>query len=267
MKLPHGRNTFHTVRECDWDANILRLKVPYVSRAIEWVKLPALFASAVENTYGVVREVEFVYHNLPTIGSQIYAPKRVFTGFSVADLLSSCSTPCPCFAPYLDPFRDHRTLGEYDGGFPITTAHVRTMDLTVVSHNRLRREMAQGMNHVPLEPTTWEPLKGVITEAWVQVTQKVTDGSDTVTIDTASGLRWILVQAFEQYTTHCDRNTGGHRFDGTSLFDLPEVHSYLEKAKQVGFWSGIDKAVYTWMFRCIRYERLQALKRLQGSEF
>ena len=79
--------------------------------------------------------------------------------------------------------------------------------------------------------------------------------------------RFLLSTAANLFRSGHSNNIGGHRFDGQSLFDMQSVCVEVERLAAVGFWSGIDKAAKTWMFRCTLHERLQVLHRLNGPDF
>jgi hypothetical protein len=49
--------------------------------------------------------------------------------------------------------------------------HVRTTDLSIVQHKELRHAVAQGLNHIPLQPTHIAKAIAAIMHAYEQLTQ------------------------------------------------------------------------------------------------
>ena len=240
----------------------------YVNRGFEWIRTTSLFADAVRSAYGPAVEVEVAFSNLPTLGDQLYSPRRVFTDFSVDELLRDCARPCPCHHPWFDRFRDTKSLDEYNGDAPAIAAHLRTMDLRILPNKGTRKEMSGGLSHIPMEPTTWKPIGDQLKEAWESIGHTLTRRYPLVTESTRDSARRILMkEAKLQFDNGYTTNRGQHRCMSASIMTDPITIRFFESMSKVAFWSGIDKAANTWMVRCIRHERLQALQRLTGHEF
>ena len=263
--LPNGRNTFTTVRELvvGYETNILH--VPYVSRAVEWVNPPGLVRDMFE--WLGMSEQDFIvsYVLEPTLSSTYCDTTRVFTEFSVEQLLSDDS-PCPCSHYSLTDFRDPLTLQEFSP-FLNDTPHVRTMDLQILQNQHLIDLFSKGMNHIPLQPTSWKPLKEALTAMVDCLLDQFELTPDQIRNIDTRGRRNLLNCAKRRFDLGQYHNKGGHRHHIWPAHYSTVNKNRLRTLGNIGHWTGVDKAANTWCWRCDRHERMQAFHRLNGDEF
>jgi len=129
--------------------------------------------------------------------------------------------------------------------------------------------MEQGLSHIPLEPTSWDSVKSALSDLWSQLHETLYEDdmySEEARTFILNGLNRLLTTSKNRYDTYL-RSHPWQSVGGTSLWEYTGVSECIDCLSIVGFWSGIDKAGSTWMWRCIINERLQAFARLDGSEF
>ena len=91
------------------------------------------------------------YHK--NLDNRFYRPTCVFKKFTFLELLDE-NQRCVCgssnrLALFLDP----RTLDEKSSHVQ-ASGHVRSVNLNLIHHDRLRQALSMGLNHIPLNSTT-----------------------------------------------------------------------------------------------------------------
>lgn len=270
-----GRNSFVRLpgTEGEDDLPSKWVSVPYCNRGMEWVRLPDLIQLAIEHVLPDISlpfHFRFAFSLLPSVRDMLYHPRRVFTDFSVQDLLLTEPSKCPCQYERYAEFRDDRTLSEFVPPGVSPVSHVRTIMAEIVKNKCLRSAVKCGLNHVPIEPTFFEPISDVLRELWWTVLEHL---EPVIPYDVSStdlygyGLELLLRAGSQRFEHGFVGNLGGFRNVGPSTWGLPEVQLELEELSSRFYFSGVDKAAQTPMFKCIDHERLQAYHRLAGPDF
>jgi len=263
-----GQNHFVVGRELDLTDETIGISTEYTSRALEFVRFGSMINRMANVLYGKELDIRISYTYMPTLADRLCSLRRVFSDFNVEELLQSVTTPCPCQTAQWGQYRDPHTVTEYDDGITQTVTHVRTMDLGVVWNDRLRMEMQNGLFHVPLEPTTWKSVRIALTDVWEKLTTTLYGSAMTQAkqVFSTSGLKRLLEEAKTAYMTYCGESPN-RVITGQSMWCDPGVLNCISQLAEVGFWSGIESASASPIWRCIRHERLQAYAKLAGSGF
>jgi hypothetical protein len=130
----------------------------YECRALEWLNFRRLFEEMLstfnfETLKDEIQKVVFAWRYHPSISAVLYKPAIVFKKFSFLHLLDA-NEHCMCLlAKRFRNYLDHRTLLE-QSSHATHAAHVRTTDVTIIQHPQLRKAVAQGLNHIPMKPTS-----------------------------------------------------------------------------------------------------------------
>jgi hypothetical protein len=172
---------------------------------------------------------------------------------------------CACnLATRLVKFCDPFTLSE-ESSFCKATLHVRTMDLHIIQHPGLRHALAQGLNHIPLKPTSIAHAIAVIMHAYDQLCNILDLKTLQFPIEAArSHLHRSCLDTIKHAMKH---NISGFRFSRQFLLDIKPVQNEIEWLLQYLYCSGLDKATNNACFVCIKHIRLQALERLSRQDF
>jgi hypothetical protein len=245
------------------------IKIHYSSRALEWINVRKLFQDLLiffqfSHLCSFVENITFAWsydHNLTSV---LYKPAAVFKQFSFFHLLHENET-CACTSTArLRSFCDPLTITE-TSRFCKASIHVRTMNINIIQHKKLRSAICQGLNHIPLQPTIIAKAIASIMQAFDQLVQLLH----------LDQLQFPIEAARSQLHTTClsilkassQANKYGFRFSGSFLFDIAAVKNETEWLLKHLFCSGLDKATNNAFFICIRHIRLQALERLSGDDF
>lgn len=134
------------------------ISIDYTSRALEWINMQKLFQELLiffhfSHMCSLVENITFAWSYDRNLASVLYKPAAVFKQFSFVHLLSK-DDACPCTSSArLRGFCDPLTITE-TSSFCKPAVHVRTMDINIIQHKLLRSAISQGLNHIPLQPTT-----------------------------------------------------------------------------------------------------------------
>jgi len=133
------------------------IKLKYCDRALEWINLRKIFQDLMisfqyDHLCPIIEDIVFAWSYVENLATVLYKPSAVFKQFSFIQLLDEANS-CAClstkrFFKFLDPLTINET-----SSYARSTAHVRTMDLSIIQHSSLRDAVAQGLNHIPLRPT------------------------------------------------------------------------------------------------------------------
>jgi hypothetical protein len=171
---------------------------------------------------------------------------------------------CTCnLATRLVKFCDPLTLSE-ESSFCKATLHVRTMDLHIIQHPGLRHALAQGLNHIPLKPTSIAQAIAVNMHAYDQLCNIL--DLKTLQFPIEASRSHLHRSCLDTIKHAMKRNISGFRFSGQFLLDIKPVQNEIEWLLQHLYCSGLDKATNNACFVCIKHIRLQALERLSGQD-
>lgn len=97
-------------------------------------------------------DIAFSWSYDRNLSTYFYRPSNVFKQFSFIHLLES-NDSCLCnsakrFQNFLDPL-----IASECSDFSKPSPHVRSMDLNIIQHPKLRAAILLGLNHIPLSPT------------------------------------------------------------------------------------------------------------------
>lgn len=262
----YGRQT---LRRTNARKPIGYIRIFYHNRALEWVNIRRLFADLFcffnfSHLCPLIEEITFAWMYADPLASVLYQPAMVFKKFSFIQLLDPTSSCLCTSAKRLIRFCDPQTCHELSSHAP-SGLHVRTMDLTIIQHKELRHAIAQGLNHIPLQPTHIAKAVAAIMQAYAQLTQ----------ILNLESLQFPVVEAQQKLHATClsilkaaaRSNKHGFRVSTQSLFDIPAVKNESQWILQHLFCVGLDKASNNACFLCIRHIRLMAVERLNGMDF
>jgi hypothetical protein len=267
-RTDYGQVTLQTHQEAS-DIKTCWLSMAYCNRGLEWIHPTSLLRDAVTLVTGGVDmfDCKLSYSTTPSVSDMLYKPRAVFTDFSVTALLASGNDLCSCqqFGNILDP----RTAAEFR--LPGDNClHARTIKVREVLRNKwLRDTVNAGLNHVPLQPTVYPPIREALSGVWNQFEEFLVHRSGLMP-DYAlwqSARRTFFAAAYERFQTGLHTNHGGHKSLTPVVWEMNAVKREIDNLLEVLYVSGVDKAATTVMFRCIKHERLQALKRLSGTDF
>jgi hypothetical protein len=196
--------------------------------------------------------------------TKFYRPSAVFKNFSFINLLDENSN-CVCSTAYrLLPFLDPTTATEITEGQP-QSVHVRSMDLSIIQHPRLREALSMGLNHIPLRKTDYSKALEVTAHAFDQLYTILNLHEHGLVLDEAqSHLRGISLQKLQIASRS---NKYGFRCSEPYLFSVKAITNELEWLVSHLYVSGLDKASNNPCFLCIRHIRIQAFYRLSGNDF
>lgn len=166
--LPHGRIT---IARTPTTRNRFFIHLTYTSRAFEWLPLWQIFTECLtaikcDDLLPKLEAVCFGWRYLPPISSVCYHPFFVFCEFSITSLLAD-NTTCACATNRFKPFLDNLTMLEHHHQPDSNIAHVWTMNLDIIHNRFLRDSFASGMNHIILQPLTFQDALQEILAAWV----------------------------------------------------------------------------------------------------
>jgi hypothetical protein len=125
--------------------------------------------------------------------------------------------------------------------------------------------LAQGLNHIPLQPTHIAKAISAVMQAYEQLVQ---------ILDLEHSLFPVFAAKQHLHTT-CPNmlkaasrsNKHRYRFSAQSLFEIPAVKNEIQWILQHLYCSRLDKASNNACFICIKHIRLMALEGLNGMDF
>ena len=173
---------------------------------------------------------------------------------------------CLCFIKELcAKFLDPRTLDERSSFAP-PVVHVRTVDVKIIHHKKLKDAVAMGLNHIPMKPTTsFAPSIAAILDGFKQIVQILGLYNQNFPVDTA--LVWLCDTYLDQLKQSSRINRFGFRSSDSDLMRDHIANDEIEWLGQHLFCAGLDKAANNVSFICIKHMRLMALERLSRPEF
>ena len=244
------------------------VRVLYTSRAMEWLNLRNAFIQVLSH-FELSEQLSLDFIALSwtyrkNLSIELYQPSKVFKHFVFAELLDESLT-CVCMsASRLKPFLDPLTMLEHSD-FCKSTCHVRTMNLEIVQHPKLRTALQSGLNHIILRPTDFREAIDSAVNAFQQLFTILNMESFHVSYDDAVAFfRSHCLQALQNAARV---NKFGFRFTGPYLFDIHAVKNEMQWLCSHFYISGLDKANNNACFLCIKHIRLQAYQRLMGEDF
>jgi hypothetical protein len=241
----------------------------YECRALEWLNFRRLFEEMLsdfnfEALKDEIQKVVFAWRYHKSISAVMYKPAIVFKKFSFLHLLDANET-CICnsakrFQRYLDP----RTLEE-QSSYATHAAHVRTMDVNIIQHPELRKAISQGLNHVPVKPTSIRLCIDTALDALEQLAAILSLHSQNFPYQEAK--EWVIHRCRERLLAGAKRNLYGFHYSGHDLLDCQSVTNEIKWLTQHLLCAGLDKATNNCSFICIKHIRLMALERLSSNDF
>ena len=144
--------------------------------------------------------------------------------------------------------------------------HVRTMDINIIQHPKLRKSISQGLNHIPLKPT--HPLGlciATVLDAFQQLAHLLQ--LEALSFPMLEAQEWLKSTCLLRLKESARKNLYGFRVSQEDVLSIPTVKDEILWLTQHLFCSGLDKATNNCCFICIRHLRLMALERLSGPDF
>lgn len=218
------------------DSPPLRVHVRFVSHLCQKIPLGRILSEALERT------VQVCYILEPTIGSWLYKPSDVFTGFEAESLDSSLC--------YCDGLGHHKDLSKY--GVP--SFHTCCLDVEVASSfdEALPQLLDHGLNHVPPTNDDINLFLASVQEAWY-----------TSYIPDDQKIKWVHVEPLLK--AYCaEAPMSYHGLSSSTLKRLRGAASCMTRSL---YTVGLDKAKHNPFFICIKAARLIARERLRSDEF
>ena len=242
----------------------------YPCRALEWIHLRKLYAACLAQFgFGHLNDdlddVLFAWRYHKNLASRFYRPAYVFKKFTFLELLDA-NQRCVCgssnrLALFLDP----RTLDEKSSHVQ-ASVHVRSVNLNIIHHDRLRQALAMGLNHIPLKSTTsFAACIATILDGFSQLEQIFRLGQQGFPLDSA--MAWIRNTCLDQLKACSRTNQFGFRHSEKDLMQDDVANNEIEWLLQHLYCSGLDKAANNAIFICIKHMRFMALERLSGPDF
>lgn len=151
------------------------INIKYSSRALEWINICKLFQDLIiffqfSQLCAIVEDITFAWSYDRSLASVLYKPAAVFKQFSFIHLLHEDDTcACSSFARFRS-FCDPLTITE-TSNFCTPSVHVRTMNIHIIQHKHLRAAIGQGLNHIPLQPTSIAKAVAAIMRAFELLVQ------------------------------------------------------------------------------------------------
>lgn len=144
----------------------------YPSRALDWINLRQIFTACLNrfklnHLIPLVADIRFAWRYHENLASFFYKPAEVFKKFSVEQLLDQ-QAECAClrvhrFARFLDARTNEETFS-----FSKAQIHVRTIDVRIIQHPKLKEALDMGLNHIPLKPTNIATVVATALDAFSQ---------------------------------------------------------------------------------------------------
>ena len=188
----------------------------YPCRALEWIHLRKVYTECLiqfgcEQLTGALDEMMFAWRYHRNMASHVYRPSSVFKKFGFFDLLDEQHRNACLSSKRFAKFLDSRTRDE-QSSHSQATIHVRTVDLKLIHHRRLREALSMGLNHIPMRPTTsFATCIATILDGFMQVAQILQLTDLDFPLDNA--LTWLRNVCLERLkVVHVTINLGfGHR--------------------------------------------------------
>ena len=145
----------------------------YGSRAIEWLNIRQLLIDLLifydfSHLCPIVQDIIFAWSYLGNLSKIFYKPASVFKHFSFVHLFDE-QDKCVCTsASRLRNFCDSLTINDQSIHCE-PSLHVRTMNMDIVQHPKLRQALKQGLNHIVLRPTNIVQAVAVTLDAFEQL--------------------------------------------------------------------------------------------------
>ena len=242
----------------------------YPCRALEWIHIRKTYAACLvefgfEQLCPVLNEILFAWRYHANMARRFYRPALVFKQFSFLQLLDE-NQQCMCgkskrFARFLDS----KTMEEISSVVP-AAVHVRTVDMNIIHHKRLRQALAMGLNHIPMKPTSlFATTIATILDGFQQVALILQLDQQEFPIESA--LAWLQNSCLEQLKTGSRTNRFGFRNSGADVMKDDHASNEGDWLLQHLYCSGLDKAANNAVFICIKHIRLMALERLSSPDF
>lgn len=209
-------------------------------------------------------DVVFAWSYIGNIATVLYKPSAVFKHFSFVHLFDE-SNQCACnkytrFRNFIDPL----TVNEISN-FTKPAMHIWTMDLSIIQHKDLRNAVAQGLNHIPWQPTNIAQAMAMVFDAYEQLIPILQLDTTKFPIQEARSRLHELCLDILKESSKC--NKYGLRSSGQSVLNIPTVQNELQWLSKHLYCLGLDKAANNACFMCIQHIHFQALERLNGNDF
>jgi hypothetical protein len=172
----------------------------YPSRALEWLNLRNLFTACLkefhyEHLVPAIDELMFAWRYHSNLSTVFYKPAVVFKNFAFLQLLDPVQE-CICLkSKRLSSFVDSRTKSEQTS-FALAQVHVRTVDIKIIHHKRLREALAMELNHIPNRPTDIAVSVATALDGFCQCAHIL--GLDNGEFPLEAATEWVRTQCLEQ---------------------------------------------------------------------
>lgn len=265
MKDAYGRRQLKRIKE---KQAVMYLPVFYCSRAMEWINLRQSLREVLSH-YNLLDQVNidsiaFSWSYDRNLATWFYKPSDVFKHFSFIHLLDpeeSCAcTSAKRFQSFLDPLTATE-CSDYSKPMP----HVRTMDLRIIQHPKLREALGQGLNHIPLSPTDITQALKIAVDAFARLYTILR--LEEYALDLCEATALFKRFCLDKLRSAARANRFGFKISGPALFMIPTVHDELKWLLSHLYISGLDKANSNPCFMCVKHIRLQAFHRLSSEDF
>lgn len=242
----------------------------YQCRALEWLNLRQLYSECLElfgegQSVPLINDIMFAWKYLNNLSKVIYKPAFVFRDFSFLHLFDE-TKPCICLsAKRLNRYLDSGTAAEVSTFAP-GQVHVRTVDMNIIHHKKLREAVAMGLNHIPLRPTSNFAVSiATALHGFEQLVNILSLEQKGFPLREAS--EWLRARCLELLKDSSKTNKYGFRSSEPDLLKSEQVLDELAWLTSHLFCSGLDKAANNACFICVKHVRLMALERLCGPDF
>jgi hypothetical protein len=241
----------------------------YECRALEWLNFRKLFEELLSEfnfdfLKHEVKDVVFAWQYHKHISTYLYKPAMVFKQFSFIHLLDHNET-CVCTsAKRFQHYLDSRTMDE-QSSYAKQSMHVRTTDVNIIQHPELRKIISQGLNHIPLRPTSIKECIDTVLHAFEQLSSIL--HLYELDFPFKDATEWLTARCQQRLQFAARKNLYEFRFSGTNVLENPSVQNELRWITQHLFCAGLDKAANNCCFVCVKHIRLMALERLSSSDF
>jgi hypothetical protein len=261
-----GRNTIRRINKRD---KLGFISIFYSNRALEWINIRRLFQdtmiqSKFSHLCPLIDQITIAWSYADTLALVLYKPAAVFKKISFVRLLQEDVT-CACTeASRFIKFCDPQILLE-TSSFCKPRLHVRTMNTDIIQNKHLRLKIAQGLNHIPLQPMQISKAVATIMHAFEQLVAIL--GLFEIGFLVEEARKYLHSTCLSILKTSSRENKNGFRFSGSYIFDILAIKNEVQWLLQHLYCSGLDKVANNICLICIKHIRLMALERLMGMDF
>lgn len=187
----------------------------------------------------------FAWRYYKNISSVLYKPALVFKKFSFLHLLDA-NEKCLCnTAKRLQKYLDPATAAE-QSSVAAPTVHVRTLDVSIIQHPDLRKAVSQGLNHIPVKPTSIRLCIDTALDAFDQLCQILP--LHRYHFPHAEAREWIKQKCKDKLLVASKQNQYGFRSSGRDLMTNPVVQNEIRWLTENLLCASLDKAANNCCF-------------------